>query len=119
MPTTSMFTSRSEGLGTVVLESMAAGVPVVSTCVGGIPEFIHHGHTGLLSEPGDAESIAGNVETILTNREVRTRLIDMALRRVADFSVTALADNTIRLYGLCDTTSLKRTSDQAGTAQSD
>jgi len=114
-----MFTSRSEGLGTVVLESMAAGVPVASTCVGGIPEFIHHGHTGLLSEPGDAESIAGNVETILTNREVRTHLIDKALRRVADFSVAALADNTIRLYGLCDTTSLKRASDQAGTAQSD
>lgn len=50
--------SLSEGLGNAFLEAMAAGVPIVGTMVGGIPDFLEDGVTGLAAEPGNAQSIA-------------------------------------------------------------
>ena len=47
-----------EGLPMVVLEAMAAGVPVVATRVPGVPEAIRHGQDGVLVDPGDADDLA-------------------------------------------------------------
>ena len=48
----------SDVLPTVITEAMAAGLPVVSTCVAGVPEMVAHGETGLLAEPGSVEAFA-------------------------------------------------------------
>ncbi len=60
-----LITSRTEGLPRALLESLAAGVPVVSTNVGGIHELIDDGRNGFLSDEGDIDSLATNVNKIL------------------------------------------------------
>jgi len=66
----------------VLLEAMARGVPVVATRVGGVPELVIHGETGLLAEPGNAESVAASLCQLLGSGELRSRLSEAALRRV-------------------------------------
>ncbi|GJP55126.1 hypothetical protein CLOM_g14113 [Closterium sp. NIES-68] len=64
--------SETETLGFVVLEAMAAGVPVVAARAGGIPDIIHQdGVTGFLFEPGNVEDATGKVRALLESRELR------------------------------------------------
>ena len=51
-----LMSSKTEGLGTSVIDAQAAKVPVVATAAGGIPELIRHEETGLLAEVGDHQS---------------------------------------------------------------
>jgi glycosyltransferase involved in cell wall biosynthesis len=56
---------QREGLPVVLMEALAAGVPVVATRLSGVPELILDGETGLLAEPGDPESLARSIEAVL------------------------------------------------------
>jgi hypothetical protein len=60
-----VLTSTSEGLPNVIMEAMAASVPVVATDVGGVPELVVDGESGLLVRPGDADGVAGAVAGLL------------------------------------------------------
>lgn len=62
--------SLSEGLPFALLEAMAAGKPVVASAVGYIPSVLHNGRTGVLSPPGDSESLAAAMALLLENPEV-------------------------------------------------
>jgi glycosyltransferase involved in cell wall biosynthesis len=66
--------SISEGTPLVILEAMHAGVPVVATTVGGIPEQIRHGREGLLVAPRDAGALADAIATLLDDRPLARRL---------------------------------------------
>lgn len=66
--------SRSEGLGTSFLEALAAGVPVVATPVGGIPDFLEDGKTGLFARVDDIDDIARQIIRLLTDSSLRTTL---------------------------------------------
>ncbi|GAA3255664.1 glycosyltransferase family 4 protein [Nonomuraea helvata] len=53
-----VLSSAHEGLPVVIMEALAAGVPVVSTRVGGVPDLVQHGQNGFLTRPGDPEALA-------------------------------------------------------------
>ncbi len=70
-----VLSSISEGLGRVLLEAMARGVPVVATRVGGIPEIVKHEQNGLLVPPRDVQAMAEAMERLITDASLRRRLI--------------------------------------------
>lgn len=63
-------TSQSEGMPLAILEAWAAGKPVVASRVGGVPELVDDGRTGLLFESGDVETLAGLLDRLLADREL-------------------------------------------------
>ena len=66
--------SVEEGLGIAILEAMAAGVPVVATSVGGIPEIVTHGETGVLVAPKNPKMLADAVMDLLAHPDKADRL---------------------------------------------
>jgi glycosyltransferase involved in cell wall biosynthesis len=69
-----VLSSVREGLPNVLLEAMALEVPVVATRVAGIPRLIIDGENGLLVAPGDVGSLAGAMERLLLDAQLRRRL---------------------------------------------
>lgn len=93
-----LITSKTEGLGTIVLEAFAAGVPVVATAAGGIPELVENEVTGLLSSVGDVHSISENVMRVLQNTTVRNAMINAAAQKAEQFSFRMTATKTLEVY---------------------
>lgn len=84
-------TSDREALGLVLLEAMAAGTPVIGTAVGGIPEVVQDGITGLLVEPRDAQALAAAISRLLDDPALRARIADGGRTAVAKrFSTEAM-----------------------------
>jgi glycosyltransferase involved in cell wall biosynthesis len=67
-------TGRVEGLGMVLLEAAATGVPVVASRVGGIPECVIDGRTGFLVPERDEEALAGRMGELLDDSSMRRRM---------------------------------------------
>jgi glycosyltransferase involved in cell wall biosynthesis len=76
--------SLREGFPNVILEAMGAGVPVVATAVGGVPEMIQHGTTGYLVPPADAEALAQQIAFALQDRTGRWSIAERGRRFVID-----------------------------------
>lgn len=88
-----------EGLPMVVLESMAAGTPVIATRVEGTPEAITDGVEGLLAEPNDPHSLAEQIECLVRGRVDWQQISNNALQRHAsEFSDVAMAEATAEVY---------------------
>lgn len=76
--------SLSEGFPNVLLEAIMAGVPVVATNAGGVPEIVHHGKEALLVNPADATELAAAILHLADQPELRNILVKNALGRVKD-----------------------------------
>jgi glycosyltransferase involved in cell wall biosynthesis len=63
-----------EGMGRVFLEAQAAGIPVIGTKVGGVPDVVRDGETGILIQPNDVKALAEMIELLITNAELRRRM---------------------------------------------
>src|SRR5215212_1946218 len=74
--------SLYEELGTVLLEAMQAGLPIVASKTGGIPDVIEDGVNGMLVPPGDPKAIALAIDRLLANRDLARRLSEEAQERL-------------------------------------
>jgi glycosyltransferase involved in cell wall biosynthesis len=91
--------SLNEALSNVVLESMAAGAPTVATRVGGTPEAIVDGVTGVLVPPADSAALANAIVHLLQDTQLATHLGLAARARIVDhFSVRRMVRSTEELY---------------------
>jgi glycosyltransferase involved in cell wall biosynthesis len=92
-------TSRWEGLSNVLLEAMAAGVPVVATRVGGTARVVDDGETGFTAAPGDAALVADRVLRLLTEASLAARLRGAARDKVLrEFSLSRMSREYESLY---------------------
>lgn len=76
--------SLSEGLGNSFLEAMAAGLPVIGTNVGGIPDFLKDGETGLFVEVNNPKNLAQKIEKLIKDRESKEYVVRQAQELVRD-----------------------------------
>lgn len=83
--------SRSEALGNVFLEAQAAGCAVVATNVGGIPDTVTDGKTGLLVPPDDAQSAAAAIKRLLDDGSLRSMLGEAGARNAKDYGWDGIA----------------------------
>ena len=91
--------SLEEGFGIALVEAMAAGLPVIATTVGGIPEIVEHGKTGLLVAPGDPHALAEQIEILLKDAAERKRLGLAGWARVRqDFSQESMVSAVEAIY---------------------
>jgi glycosyltransferase involved in cell wall biosynthesis len=92
-------TSTREALGLTLLEAMAAGTPVIGTAVGGIPDAVDDGRTGLLVPSGDARALADALRRLLDDRELARRLAAAGREEVERrFSVAAMTAGYRAVY---------------------
>lgn len=95
----SVLPSLSEGTSNTLLESMAAGTPVIATRVGGNPEVIEDGVSGLLVPPRDSGALAAAMGHLLEDDELACRLGQAGMRRVSElFSIEGAVHQTEHLY---------------------
>ncbi len=94
-----VMSSVTEGLGTSLLDAMAAGKPIVATSTGGIPEVVADGVNGYLVPPRDHEAMASAIVRVLRDAELRRRLGLAGLTRVREqFSAERMVERTVSEY---------------------
>ena len=95
----SVLPSLEEGFSNTVLESMASGVPVVATDVGGNAEAVVDGKTGFLAPPADPGALAERIALLLDDAPLRRRIGEAARKHVMErFSVENMVERTEALY---------------------
>jgi glycosyltransferase involved in cell wall biosynthesis len=95
----SVLSSTSEGFSNVILESMAAGRPVIATKIGGSPEIVVDGVTGYLVPPADSSAMAGAITALLQEPD-KAKAMGAAGKRLVEekFSLRAMVESYERLY---------------------
>jgi glycosyltransferase involved in cell wall biosynthesis len=93
-----VFPSLNEGMGRALAEAMAAGLPIVASRAGGIPEVLGDGGAGLLVEAGSASALARGIETLLLDPAIRDRLGKAARERARGYSVEMMLRKLEDLY---------------------
>jgi glycosyltransferase involved in cell wall biosynthesis len=92
-------TVNFEGLGTVILQAMAAGLPVIGTRVGGIPELVKDGENGFLVEKGDYRDVALKIQYLIDNPELMGKFGEKGRRIVeSKFSSARMTRQYLDLY---------------------
>ena len=93
-----MITSKTEGLGTSILDAFATQVPVLATEAGGIPELVEDGKTGILCEIGDKSGLAEKISALKSDAALRQRLVEGATEKVKLFSKSQTAKQSLAVY---------------------
>lgn len=90
--------SRSEAFGISILEAMRAGVPIIATKVGGIPEIITNNRDGILIEPGQPKLLASGIMKLINNKKLQAKLSKEGLETIKRFSIDKMIQETSRVY---------------------
>lgn len=90
--------SLSEGGGLVNVEAQAASCPVIASRVGGIPEYVQDGVSGLLFESKNSKDLANKMKMIISNKALRNKLILGGIKHAEKFSWEILGPKYLSLY---------------------
>jgi glycosyltransferase involved in cell wall biosynthesis len=89
--------SLKEGFPWIILEAMAAEVPIISTNVGAIPEIIENGVDGLLVEPKNSQALAKKIIWLIKNQEKAKEMTIKAKEKLKEFSLEKMIEETVKL----------------------
>ena len=90
--------SMNEGMGRVLVEAMAAGLPIVASRVGGIPDLVKHGENGLLVPPADAGALEQAISDLLSDKAKRKRMGEAGKKMCRPYSAEAMVEQIDDLY---------------------
>jgi glycosyltransferase involved in cell wall biosynthesis len=90
--------SLNEGMGRVLVEAMATGLPIVASSVGGIPDLVKDGENGLLVPPADASALEKAFSDLLTDKEKRNRMGEAGKKMCLPYSAEAMVEQIDDLY---------------------
>jgi glycosyltransferase involved in cell wall biosynthesis len=90
--------ARAEGLGTAVLDAMAAGIPPVAFAVGGLTEVIADGESGILVPPADTREFAASTARLVLDEDMRARLGAAAGQRAKSFGADEMTKGVEAVY---------------------
>jgi glycosyltransferase involved in cell wall biosynthesis len=90
--------ARSEGLGTSVIDAMALGIPPIAFAVGGLPEVIEDGRSGLLIPPGDVAGFVRAAAALISDDGLRRMLGEGARQRAREFDSRRMIEQTAEVY---------------------
>jgi glycosyltransferase involved in cell wall biosynthesis len=90
--------SRNEGMGRVIVEGMAIGIPVVATAVGGIPDVVTDGECGRLVEPNDIDALAAALIELGRDDALRRKLGEAGERRAEAFAAPVASAKLLAVY---------------------
>lgn len=90
--------SLMEGLGSVLLDAMCFGLPIVASDVGGIPDIIEDGVNGLLVEPDNSQKLGAALERLLNDKPLQEKMQAESLARAENYSAEAMAVSYDKLY---------------------
>lgn len=91
--------SYNEGLPMTILETMAAGIPNISTNIASIPEVIHDGENGFLIVPGDIETLVDRLRKLINSAELRSRFSNAGYDLVSNnFSIESNIEKLKKIY---------------------
>ena len=90
--------SLREGLGSILLDAMQFGLPIVASAVGGIPDIVENTKSGSLVPPGDANALAEAIIRLYTDAEMRNAMSEAARRRAENYRPESMIEQYWRLY---------------------
>lgn len=90
--------TKSEGLGTSILDAMALDKPIIATNTGGIPEIVHHNQNGILFDKGDYHSLVEAILDLYENSDKRLNMAQKSLEIVKNFDIDNTVEKTHELY---------------------
>ena len=90
--------SLNEGMGRVLVEAMSAGLPIVASRVGGIPDLVKDGENGLLVPPADAGALERAISDLLSDKAKRKRMGETGKRMCGPYSIEAMVEKLDDLY---------------------
>ncbi len=93
--------SRSEAFGNVFLEAQAAGCAVLATNIGGIPDIVKNGVSGILVPPGDIDAAATELRSLLMDASYRSKLTIAAQKNAENYDWNAISEKYKGVYGRC------------------
>jgi glycosyltransferase involved in cell wall biosynthesis len=90
--------SLNEGMGRVLVEAMALGIPIVASDVGGIPDLVTHGKNGFLVPPKNPEELAKHIQILIEDEEKRKKMGETGKKMAQRFSHKTMVEKIAELY---------------------